>query len=187
MTFILKLKHWQLFCLLVMFPGLANALSFSISMPGHVRTYDKINFFLVCYTVFVFLAWLRSIVFCIDLNFKPAGRRMGYYFFLVSISLVASIFLFISLFYAKIEAQLVEPGPGKYLLPALYFLCIICLFYSNIFVSRKIQRSADRNEVFLINRLLVFILLLGYPIGIWFIQPKMNALIKNGDNSKSID
>lgn len=66
---------------------------------------------------------------------------------------------------------------GLIIIPVL--LVMICLFYILSFVARSLTAVERQKQVTFYEYAGAFFLVWFYPIGIWFIQPKINALFAN--------
>ncbi|GAB3575364.1 hypothetical protein GCM10027578_39440 [Spirosoma luteolum] len=58
-------------------------------------------------------------------------------------------------------------------------LVMVCLFYILSFVARSLTAVERQKPVTFYEYAGAFFLVWFYPIGIWFVQPKINALFKN--------
>lgn len=105
------------------------------------------------------------------LNFvaQPALRvRLGLFRFALLYPTVY-MFLFFTLFGTTKPALLALIFP-------LHFFAMFCMFYSIYFVSRNLALVEKGKQVSLPDYAGAFFLLWFFPIGVWFIQPKINRL-----------
>jgi hypothetical protein len=80
--------------------------------------------------------------------------------------------------YLPIFFLLVIPGtriPVRVIVP-LHLACMVCLFYLLYFVSRNLVLAETGKPVSFYEYAGPFFLLWFFPIGVWFIQPKVNRL-----------
>ena len=69
------------------------------------------------------------------------------------------------------------PGPSKAaLIVPLHLLCMFCLFYILYFVSKTLALVELGKAVTFYDYAGAFFLMWFYPVGVWFIQPKVNRL-----------
>lgn len=72
---------------------------------------------------------------------------------------------------------MLNPGPvPAVIIVPLHLLCMYCLFYILYFVSKTLTLVELGKALTLYDYAGTFFLLWFYPIGIWFIQPKVNRL-----------
>ena len=60
----------------------------------------------------------------------------------------------------------------------LHFFCMFCIFYGMYFVAKTFKSAELQREVILSDYEGEFFLIWFFPIGIWFIQPKINEMIE---------
>jgi hypothetical protein len=179
--FFLRAKHWQIFLLLVavfvaleiLFSG--GLVSGAKSEEDLTLTIDLIaaltGLSLVC-----FLVWLWSLGSFLT-SAAPAEFRLktGFFRFAVIYPGVY-IFVFAALFFSM------NPKVLAVIIP-LHLFGMFCMFYDLYFVAKSLAMAETGSSATFAGYAGAFFLLWFYPIGIWFIQPRVNRLY--ADRAKS--
>jgi hypothetical protein len=163
MNWILKAKHWQIFLLLFLFEIMA-----SIDFQGDLRNLYWINLI----GISVFLIWLFFLTNeLIKIVPKAYGLNINLYY--------VNAILFFAVYFS---AMYLNNGNdvsfnGIYALIGFYIFYAFLQsfgFAGRIIKSMELHRKSKKRES--IGYFFLFIFL---PIGIWFMQPKINKLNKN--------
>lgn len=162
---ILHAKHWQLFLLFVI-PQLLAEL-FSVSS-------DKV---LQLLTTAMFLTWLWSVGN--TLNFGEKERNVLFKIcFLYSILYSPySIYFGANYNVSEIGIELLKKE-----WPNLFFhvMYIIAVLYCVFFCAQRLKKSELKRTVVLSDYVFdVILIIILFPIGIWFLQPRVNKLSAN--------
>jgi hypothetical protein len=170
----LRAKHWHIFTLLFAVPTFAefSAIGF---IPSRIRSWHDFGpggfFFLAVMVLYFlcFLAWFGSMGFFFRSIVKPE-LRMGTQFFRFA--------LVYPLIYVPIFFFLVIPDTGVpiWVILPLHLACMVCLFYLLYFVSKSLVLEETGKQVSFYEYAGPFFLLCFFPMGVWFIQPKVNRL-----------
>ncbi len=167
MNWILKIKHWQIFSLL--FPFLIIA---SIDFQGDFKNLYWIN--LIGIAVFLIWSFLLTNEL-IKIVPKEFNLKTKFYYF-------NAIFFFAIYFTAMILNRGNDAKfSGIYALIGLYIVYAFLQsfgFAGRIIKSMELNRKSKKRE-----SIGYFFLLIFFPIGIWFLQPKINKLI-NGTSEQ---
>ncbi len=153
----LKIKAWQFF-LLLFIPYILTIVADNVGVGVIVS----------CGLVTVFYAWLWALGSKLyNLASKEKIVRFNIFRFCIFFS---SAFVFCSIF--------VEAGFGLIIPDFIEIFFLICMIYVSYFVAKNLTMGeryniADPLEVYTLT-LLVFC----FPIGVWFIQPKVNKLFR---------
>jgi hypothetical protein len=117
-----------------------------------------------------FVAWMGSLGQFLNSILPPELRLRTAFFRFALVYPVFYIFVFFKVF--------IVPGPIPYLgvFISLHLLGMICMFYDVLFVSKALVLAEKGRPVSFIDYAGPFFLLWFYPIGIWIIQPRVNAL-----------
>lgn len=162
MNFFLKLKHWQLF-LMFFVPNII------MSVAGPSVLIVRI----VCgmMVMGVYFGWLYSLGTSLYKKL-PKGIVVSQLYFKISF-LILSL-LFFSLVILELSGML------TYDRMIILFLLLIFgyswAFYIFYFISRALKTVELQRPVTYYEYIDIFFLLWFYPIGVWFIQPKLNEL-----------
>lgn len=173
-TRFVRAKHWQIFLLFVAIFVIGELPLLGYVTSGPKSPEDSAEAFLVVEAVTVvsalcYLLWLWSMGSFLNSLLQPGLRlRIGVFSFTVALTS-----LYVLGFVAHFQS--VSPLAFAALMPLL-LLAAFCMFYNFYFVSKSLAiaetgKSAPFNEY-----AGAFFLLWFYPIGIWFIQPRINRL-----------
>lgn len=203
----LKAKHWQLFSLLIIIPFLfqivlmASVFSeFTMTeKPDPFIIFDKFKYIpiVIGLVMIVHYGWFWSVATGLQ-KFVPEGIVMKVaqfkIFFFVPIIYMILILLFISyMFFGVFEGVMLglEDGgnpafmeermkgfAGMFsLIVPLHLFSIFCMFYMLYFIAKTIKTVELQHVVKFDDFIGEFFLIWFYPIGIWFIQPKINKIV----------
>lgn len=174
MSIYLKAKHWQLFIVLVGSIFLAQSLMFASIISG--ITPSAITIILPTFLFgILFFGWLWAVATACsktlspELSSSPKPMQAGLVYALSYLILSGVFFL----------------GPGKQ--PSGYFiimhlLAMAAIFYALGFTAKNLAKFELGQNVSFFSYSGPFFLFWFFPIGIWFIQPKVNKLL-GGNNA----
>jgi hypothetical protein len=184
MNFLLRLKHWQLFLLLIGLPiiiTIAMIITIEDSFPG--RVFKLISPVLTVFGATIFLGWFYAVG--TNLHKKlPGSVKMNLTSFKISLFLLVAYILFICVFMiATIDQTItdeVSPPIGN-IMPIIpvHLFSVFCIFYCLYFTAKALKAVELQRPVTFGHFADEFFLLWCYPIGIWFIQPRINKLFDN--------
>ena len=160
MKFILRLKHWQVFLILIAGLFISN---FEIE---NNKTLTTILFLIGMTTYFSWILFVGHALY----QLLPEKIELNYNLFLINsfIWLTSYIFVMVISDGQGMTFSGVEALPGFYVFFAfLYFL----MFPARALKSIEKDRKADIGECIGDFFLIVFL-----PIGIWFLQPRINRV-----------
>ncbi len=177
MEFILRMKHWQLFIFLFFIPLLVmiGTIWYGSATLDLNNAFLLISF-LIVYFSFTVLSWIK--VVGINLNhklpthlinstkrFKAAIMFTLCYSFLVAMSVVAAIYF----------GKDYKPGTLAFIpFVICHIFSIVCSIYSLRFVAKTLNSlEHNRNSPFS-EYWEDFLLIWIFPIGVWYIQPRIN-------------
>jgi len=186
----LQAKHWQLFTLTVGIPLLFQ-IYFISSMVSAGDDFDEaifmrfVVFILIISILFilVYYGWLWSVG--VGLQEKlPQDLKMNVKFFKWAIifPLIYMVLIFGGLGLAlgtgldDIEQNLGSLNSAFVIIVPIHLFSVFCSFYQLYFVSKTIKTVEKQRPVSFGEYIREFFLIWLYPIGIWFIQPKVNEL-----------
>jgi hypothetical protein len=207
MNIFLRAKHWQLFLLTFGIPMLLDfVMIFSIVFKiAHNQDLmhnqnpeidpsvmlDFFKFFPVIMLLFMgtLLGWQWSVAMGLQ-KMVPPGIKMKVtkfkIFFFIPVIYMTLILGFISFFFSGFffnhHPNPELPGPeffmGFAVIFPLHLFSMFCLFYCIYFVSKTIKTVEMQREVSFSDFVAEFFLIWFFPIGVWFIQPRINKMIK---------
>lgn len=180
---LLTLKHWQLFCLLIVLPFILQLTYWSIA----IVTMDMKWFFLLFPLVTllcmaVYLGWIYTLGTQLVKKLPPGVRmNVGVFKILLAIPAVyiTSIAVMIG-FLPEMPALASDEDAMKtiQLILPLHLFSMFCMFYS-IYFNAKALRSAElKRKVSFSDFTGEFFLFWFFPVGIWLLQPRINKLFE---------
>jgi hypothetical protein len=179
MKILLKIKHWQLFLLLFGIPMSLQTVFITsmISGGGRDSNYSFIVLFPIIMILYVggFFGWFWSVV--VGLQSKvPADVKMkvGKFkiFFLIPLIYIIFIIGFLVSGFA--------PHPAIFaLIIPLHLFSMFCMFHNLYFVAKTYKTVELQREVIFSDFAVEFFLIWFFPIGVWFIQPRLNKFVEN--------
>lgn len=69
----------------------------------------------------------------------------------------------------------------------LHLLSIICMFYNLFFISKALKSAETQDHVTGSDYVAEFFLTWFFPVGVWFLQPRINNIFNTHNNSVSKD
>jgi hypothetical protein len=169
MRFILRLKHWQLFFLAIGLPILADF--FDVSEHRQSGTIDMIIGVVTVSTVFGWI-WTIANELC---KILPVGQTFKLWRFRSAFLLALTLLIF--LFWATENETIMASDDFLILLFAgvpiyLGLMIYVVLFAAKTLKTIELGRPAKIDE-YAGEAFLIWMV----PLGIWFIQPRLNKLI----------
>ncbi|MDG5798880.1 hypothetical protein QA597_00715 [Marinilabiliaceae bacterium ANBcel2] len=188
---VLKAKHWHFFIIGFILPIL-------ISTFGIILSFNSINGTLLFFTIpvsvvisqLVLYLWLWSAG---NVLYKIAGinrsfeNRVFRFFVVIPVVLVVLMLGFwlwgaSILGMGKFSMANVLIAALIYIVP-VQFIFIVSKFYCFYFAA-KVIKSAELQRVANFDDFVTdFVLIMLFPVGIWFLQPRVNLLIKKYSNA----
>ena len=182
--FVARLKAWQVFILLVL-PMLAFQFYFMSNMPSPTSSSQpsmeefealfRQTMLMSLLMVVLLLTWLLSIGFAanrrVERNLRLKTRLA------IGCGLYAASYIAL--------AQFIFPRPGSSsseavsmgLVVPLHLLAMIAIFYVLAFAARNIIMAERQSAVSFFDYSGPFFLMWFSPIGVWFVQPRVNRLV----------
>ena len=173
----LQLKHWHVFFLIsgipIVFLIIAKVILITSDNQTTRMTLNYIPFINIIFTT-AFFGWLYIIATALHSKLPDSVKmnltRYKIFFFL-------PLFSFLWFLCVEIASygQLFPPGTVLIILP-LYLFSISCLFYNLFFVSKTLKSVELQRQVTFRDYARDFFLLCLFPIGVWFIQSRINKM-----------
>jgi hypothetical protein len=180
----LRAKHWQLFLLLICVPffGQVACVTYLLLVaqrrPEHfVRAGGWLFGIVFALYIFCNLSWLWSLgSFLNSVVPRPLKPRMGFFRFAM---IYPTVYVF-----AFIAVLQIQNLTAFALIMPFHFFAMFCMFYSLYFVSKNLVMAESSKSVSFDDYAGPFFLIWFLPLGIWFIQPRINriyALKRSGE------
>ncbi len=179
----LKAKHWQIF---LMAFGLPFFLQFIILIftGNDIGIMTKLSPFIMMIFIASFFGWFWSIAIGLQ-NKIPSGIKMKVrkfkIFFLIPIIYVLIFFVLMAFLSGGVTQATTEPGGITIvgimsIVFPLHLLSMFGILYSLYFAAKTFKTVELQKEVKFSDFAGEFLLLWFFPLGIWVIQPKINAM-----------
>lgn len=189
MKFFLRAKHWQLFILVAGIPFIAQialianfANSIGEGNPAEMFTpFLSVLFPIMMVTVTgIFFGWFYTM----GINLHPklpvtVNMPLTKFKIFLAIPLVYlfCIIIFMGVLFNSIAATNGVPNPLIFLLIVpLHLFSMFCIFYCLYFVAKCLKAVEWQRPVTFSDYAGEFFLIWFFPIGVWFIQPRINKL-----------
>ncbi|MFD0976777.1 hypothetical protein [Salinimicrobium gaetbulicola] len=199
----LNAKHWQLFVLMFGIPFLlqivASILMFlnidsngNPDLTGMISILISSPIIMLLYTG-VFFGWFWSIGIGLQ-KYIPAEIKMKIkkfkVFFFIPLFYILFIFILIgtTFFGISIGSNAVGGIVGKmliFIIP-MHLFSMFCMFYLLYFVSKTIKITELERPVTFSDFIGEFFMIWFFPIGIWFIQPRLNKIVSEKNTNGNI-
>lgn len=199
----LKAKHWQLFTLMFGIPILFQIIMMVVmfskinteATPDPFEIFNIMKFFPIIMILYmgVFFGWFWSIAIGLQKqvpkSIKMKTKKFKIFFFIPLVYI-----LFISLFIGGVFNGIMQNGTevsGPFvggmigiILP-LHLLSMFGMFHSMYFVAKTFKTVELQKEVSFGDFAGEFFMLWFYFVGIWIIQPKINKMVEDENNTFS--
>lgn len=183
-----KAKAWQLFLLLFAIPMVIQFSVMSYFMPDFTsaegnqnqarEAFERLtNVFGVLTFVFALLlvGWLYFSGIAANRRLKESTRKRTYMFRFSAIYPIIYVVLYFVVFIRSFTG---DPSIGMVpIIIPLHFLAMICMVYLLYFASKNLSMSLKEKGITSGGTAGFFFGFWFYPIGVWFIQPKVNRLV----------
>ncbi|PYX58241.1 MAG: hypothetical protein DMG76_09630 [Acidobacteria bacterium] len=176
-NFFLRAKHWQIFLLLFVlgFVGDVAAVVSSISATSKSSDdFGKLGLpfaFMMALFMLCFLGWFWSMGSFLGSIVQPALRLKTGFFRVALVYPGLYIFVFMAFF----QSTTTNPALLAIFFP-LHLFAMFCLFYDLYFVSKSLVMAETSKPVSFYDYAGPFFLIWFFPLGVWFIQPRINRL-----------
>lgn len=179
----LKAKHWQIFMLLCGLPFITEIVTMPLLFGGNSMASISIMMLIILICLGGFLGWFWSIGTGLQ-QFIPENVRLKtakFRFFLIY-ALVYMLLFSCLIIYTFASIHLISENTDVYggmifLIVPLHFLAMFAMFYCLYFVAKTYKTVELQRTVTFSDYAGEFFLFWFFPVGIWVIQPKINAMI----------
>jgi len=160
MNFILKLKHWQVFLIL-----LIGSVTSNFTWENH----ELFNLALNSFGLVTYFFWYFAVGLELTELLPPRVELPKTLFIINAFVLITSMLIIVAVF----NGQFSSNG----LLGFLWIIYLMFAMFQFMFYPSKALRSVELGtEATLGQYFGYFLLTIFWPIGIWWIQPKMNKI-----------
>ena len=160
LNFILKLKHWQVFLIL-----LIGSFASNFTWENHEHFNSGLNSF----GFMLYFFWYFAVGLELTEHLPPKIELPRKLFIINAFVLIISALIIVAVF----NGQFSSNG----LLGFLWIAYLIFAFFQFMFYPGKVLRTIEQGtEASFSEYFGYFILIIFWPIGIWWIQPKLNKI-----------
>jgi hypothetical protein len=201
LSFLLKVKHWQLFLLTFGLPAVVVVVLMTDIYSGDggeypdpfvlMATFSSMPLLMIVLLIAIF-GWQWAVVVGLQRRIPPEAKfslvRFKVLFFvpIVYIMFFATLvgMIMIGIFTEIAGMDLPDAasitGVTGLILVMLFFhfFSIFCIFHSIYFAAKTLKTVELQRSVSFSEFAEEFFLIWFYPVGIWVLQPKINALVR---------
>ena len=181
----LKARHWQIFVLLCGVPFLTEIIAMPLLFGGNSMASISTMMLIILIGLGGFLGWFWSIgtgmqhLIPEDITLKTGKFR----FFLIY-AFVYMLLFSVFVIYTFASIHLISENTDVYggmifLIVPLHFLAMFAMFYCLYFVAKTYKTVELQRAVTFSDFAGEFFLFWFFPIGVWVIQPKINAMMSS--------
>ena len=184
MKFILRLKAWQLFILVVGLPLMIEIFNGKREKPEVIApAIDSFFFLRLVVSILPLLYWWYTMGTSLHDKLPPEAKMpIGKFKFCLLFPLAYIFALTIISTRISIEEAETKMGsPFVVILIVIHLLAMLCLFYGIRFIAKALKTAEMQRPALFDEYLGDFFMLWFFPIGIWFIQPRINKIFEEQD------
>ncbi|MEL5993434.1 hypothetical protein [Hymenobacter segetis] len=176
MKFLLKIKHWQLFTLLFIPVLTADFVTISTHASGDYFSFRVFAAMLLLF-VGVFFSWLYALATGLQQKLPPTVSMNITRFKIALFIPSAYITLIIAdMFGAPLGATNGLTASALAVIIPLHLLSMAGIFYCIYFNAKSLKATELQRPVVFADYLGEIFIIWFFPIGIWAVQPRINAL-----------
>ena len=180
MKLFLLMKSWQVFGLVVVLPFVFQSIVMTKIMSSNLidpkEIFDILLYMMLGFMA-IFMTWFWSLGTGLNNLIKPEIRPSSKFFRFGIIYSALYMILFMFFMSRLIDQEKMGSMMG-FVFP-LHLFAMFCMFYGLYFIAKNLV-MAEKNEVVKFDDFSgPFFLIWFFPIGIWFVQPRINKLISN--------
>lgn len=178
MSFLLKLKRWQFFILLVGFPLVIQmALIFAPVLVNRISSEMTHNLITIKELFFgiLYLGWLYTLGTKLHAKL-PNQVKMNLQIFLLFLTIPCVYMLSILIYISASGGMINNTMQVTPIILPIYLISIFCALYNMYFIARALRTVELHRPVTFGEWASDFFLICFFPIGIWMLQPRINRI-----------
>jgi hypothetical protein len=183
MSWFLKTKHWVLFVLATAVPFVIYAaLIVTLITTQNISMLFVCAFLMMAIILYVHFGWLYNVGINLHKLLPPEagmnGRRFRIFFMIPLCYIICLSLFMVSIGIAAISKVSLPPtlAFSFILIIPLHFFSIFCIFHTMWFVAKCLKIVELWKPVSFGDYFVDFICIWFWPIGIWFLQPRINRI-----------
>ena len=191
MIILLRLKHWQLFLLILVIPLILNVLYtiFAVSISNLLLDFS-IMLLIGGVSMAIFFGWLYVLGTNLH-KMLPETVSMNLtkfkLFLITPLVYISFVSVLIFMLFNDISTPNKPMSIGWFwLIIPIHLFSMFCIFYCLYFTAKVLKSVELQKSVSFGDFVTEFFLLWFYPIGIWIIQPRVNKFFEKS-NTLSTD
>jgi len=182
MSIFLRLKHWQLFLLLIGIP-----LIFQFVIMGSVILSNNTNIMMTVFPIMMFLllaiffGWFYALGTNLHKKlpiFAPMNLKTFKIFMFIPVAYIVTICLFMLVALPDLADSGQESFAYFAIIFPIHIFSMFCIFYCLYFISKAMKTLEWQKQVTFSDYAGEFFLIWFFPIGVWFIQPRINKIFE---------
>jgi len=183
MNLLLKLKHWQLFLLLVGTPIVFESISIATIFNSRNPTIIALIFpVTMIMTMTVYFGWFYAIGTTLHKKLPETVKmnltRFKIFFLIPALYiLVICYFLYVAFGY-QTNGEPINIELAGLIVP-IHLFSMFCIFYCLYFNAKSLKAVEWQKPVTFGDFAGEFFLIWFFPIGVWIIQPRLNKLMQS--------
>lgn len=186
-SFVARLKHWQVFLVtglpfLSLYFGFKPHIEVARDPAEFEALFSRMMWSLLPIIGFVYI-WIWSIGRfanrLIELNVRSPSRFFDFCF-----PYAFAFVVFAIMFFPKPSNFENPPVPMAVIFP-LHILATVCTFYALAFSAKNLKMAEENRKIGFWGALFPFFMVWFFPVGVWFIQPRLNSLQANANGDGS--
>lgn len=163
MQVILKLKHWQVFLIL-----LAGSIASNLTWESH----ELFNLVLNSFGLIIYFFWYFAVGLELTEHLPPRVELPRTLFIVNAFVLIISLLILVAVFNGQFS--------GNGLIGFLWIGYLMYALFQFMFYPSKALRTVEQGTAARFGQYFKYVLLIIFwPIGIWWIQPKLNKIAKD--------
>jgi hypothetical protein len=175
--YLLKLKHWQVFVLIFILPFILQYIATQLFAALEILT-PILSIVVAALPPIVPVAWLWWVGFHFYKGLPGRIKVSAVYFHLGALYFI--LYLLLLTYTLGVARDNIADGTLPIgmliLLMPMHLFATFCYLYLTYFAARSIVSVQKQRVVTIAEYIIVAIQVLFLPIGIWFIQPRLNKL-----------
>ena len=185
MSFLLRLKHWQLFLLIVTLPIIFEVLLLRSLLTTNTFPMELFMFFPVVMVIMltIFMGWYYQVGSKLHDKLPPnTGLNLNRFKFFLFTPLIYMVLLCIGMIFIFTDLRTGPPIWTFAIIVPLHLFSMFCMFYCLYFNAKSLKSVELQREALFEDYVGYFFLLWFFIVGIWIIQPKLNRLMAEDAN-----
>lgn len=178
-----KIKHWQIFLLVVGIPLLVQMIQniiYLTSGQGNEAAYPAGVGLILILPLLIYYGWIGSVGMAFSKRSASPSLNTGRFRLSLWVSCLTSVFLLVYFWaYPQTINQAEEEAIPIMMVGVLVFVSLFTLFYCLSFMARSIVQLERGRRINSAEFFSEFVMAVMFPIGIWLLQPRINRLSKS--------